>query len=239
MTRIAVNGAEGRMGQRILALAAESGKYEIAGKFDAKDTIALSGKGVLIDFSSSEGTLKALEACRKAGWGLVVGTTGLDDAVRKAVADAAHQIPVVLSANMSVGVNVVLGLLEEASRQLPNEFKIHITEAHHIHKKDAPSGTAIMLADAIARIKNWNVRELVQSWKAGKYNTEQIGMKVIREGEIVGDHTVSFQGPAETVEISHHAASRDTFARGSLLAATFLSNKPAGLYSMRDVLSVK
>lgn len=225
------------MGQRILALAAESGQYEIAGKFDAKDEIVLSGKGVLIDFSSPEGTILASRACSKAGWGLVVGTTGLDDAVRQALVDASEGVPIVLSSNMSVGVNVVLGLLEEASQRLPKEFSIKITEAHHIHKKDAPSGTAIMLADAISCIKNWNIKELIQSWRAGKYDTDKIRMEVIRKGEIVGDHTVSFQGPAETVAISHHAESRDTFARGALLAAAFLSQKTSGLYSMRDVLS--
>lgn len=238
MTRIAVNGSAGRMGQRILALAAESGRFEIAGKFDAADTIALTGKGVLIDFSSAEGSRKALDACLKAGWGLVVGTTGLEDKAREALWTASEKISIVFSSNMSVGVNLVLGLLEEAARKLPGEFAVKITEGHHIHKKDAPSGTALMLAQAVADVKGWNFKELAQSWKAGKFDTDKIKMKVIREGEIVGDHTVQFSGPAETVEITHNAHSRDTFARGALIAAEFAAKAaPGRLYSMRDVLA--
>jgi 4-hydroxy-tetrahydrodipicolinate reductase len=140
---------------------------------------------------------------------------------------------------MSIGVNVVLGLLESAAKRLPEEFNIRMTEAHHIHKKDAPSGTALMLAKQIADAKNWYIQDLVKSWREGKYNQagDKIGMKVVREGEIVGDHTVLFDGPAETIEITHRAKSRDTFARGALAAAVFAAKaKPGKLYTMADVL---
>jgi 4-hydroxy-tetrahydrodipicolinate reductase len=247
--RIAVNGALGRMGNRILALAAESKGFEIAGRYDAKpdaaarvetlSSAALKGKGVLIDFSSSEGAVLAMQAAIEAKWSLVVGTTGLDDNALDGLAAASRKIPVVFSSNMSIGVNVVLGLLESAAKRLPEEFNIRMTEAHHIHKKDAPSGTALMLARQVAAAKNWFVDDLIKSWRAGKFNQpgDKMMMKVIREGEIVGDHTVLFEGPAETIEITHRAKSRDTFARGALAAASFAATaKPGKVYSMADVL---
>ena len=227
MTRIAVHGAKGRMGQRILALAEESKQFEIAGRFDSGDAPALFGNGVLIDFSSPEGSRIALEACIKAKWGLVVGTTGLDAQAANTLEDAAQQIPIVFSSNMSVGVNLVAQLLEHASKKLP-DFKIKMTEAHHVHKKDAPSGTALMLQRVIAYAKGWD------KTRAAK----EIPIDVKREGEIVGDHTVLFTGPAETIEITHRAQSRDTFARGALQAARFAAEaKPGRLYSMADVLA--
>ena len=255
MVHIAVNGAAGRMGGRILALATESGKFSILGKFDTKEnssagirtfsSSSLEGKnkGVLIDFSSPQGTVMALQAARKAGWGLVVGTTGLDNQVLESLSEASGEIPIVVSSNMSVGVNVMLDLLHQAAQKLPKEFKIKITEAHHRHKKDAPSGTALTLAKEIAAAKDWNIEDLLKAWKAGNINTENsddnIKMKVVREGEIVGDHSVLFSGPSEDIEIIHRAKSRDTFALGALLAAEFLSRKTlgGGWYSMRDILS--
>lgn len=252
MTRVAVNGAAGRMGQRILALAAESGEYEIAGRFDAKadaagrierlstESLGNAG-GVLIDFSSPAGTETARQACLKAGWGLVVGTTGLDAKAAHALEEASLQIPVVFSSNMSVGINVVAQLLEAAAQKLPADFDIEITEAHHRHKKDSPSGTALLLARVIAMAKGWDLARALRYRTEGKTEQDrgrqEIGMQVIRAGEIVGDHTVLFAGPAETIEITHRAQSRDTFARGALLAARFAAQaRPGRLYSMTDVL---
>ena len=260
--RVAVNGAYGRMGTRILSLAATSTEYQIAGAFEheksgflGKDLLiaegktvkieslskaSFQGKGVLIDFSSSTGTNEALNLTLKAGWGLVIGTTGLDDKTMAAIKDASKKIPIVQSYNMSVGVNLVLELISLAAKKLGADFDIEITEAHHRHKKDAPSGTALMLADGIAKSKNWDLKKVLRYRQEGKVDgdrtTQEIGMQVIRGGEIVGDHSVLFAGPAETIEIKHHAQSRDTFARGSLLAAAFLSKKESGLYTMADVL---
>ena len=261
MTRIAVNGAMGRMGTRILELAAASAQFEIAGAFEheagghrgktiktaagkelkiqalAED--ALGGNGVLIDFSSPEGIPVAVEAAQKAGWGLVVGTTGAPAQASEMIRAASEKIPVVYSANMSVGVNLVLELVRIAASKLGKDFDIEITEAHHRHKKDAPSGTALLLADAILDAKGWD-RKALNYRQEGKSPSErperEIGIQVVRAGEIVGDHTVLFGGPAETIEIIHRAQSRDTFARGALLAASFLSQKQAGLYTMGDVL---
>ena len=243
MTRIAVNGASGRMGERILALAAESKDFEIVGRFDVNQGPAnLTGKGALIDFSSPAGSHEALQAALKAKWGLVVGTTGLDAKAANALENAAQEIPIVFSSNMSVGINLVAQLAEAASRKLSKDFDIEITEAHHRHKKDAPSGTALLLARVIAAAKGWDLKKALRYRTEGKVESdrghEEIGMQVIRAGEIVGDHTILFAGPSETIEITHRAQSRDTFARGALLAARFAANaKPGRLYSMTDVLA--
>ena len=248
MIKIAVNGAAGRMGSRILALAGQSGVYKISGAFDAgknfsklsADTLKKAGQGILIDFSSPSGVQASLLAAKKAGWGLVIGTTGLEENIQNALRSASKGTPIVCSSNMSVGVNLVLELLDLIVRKLPKDFNIEITEAHHRHKKDAPSGTALMLAAAIAKAKNWDLKKVLKyrtEGKAGERSQEEIGMQVIRAGEIVGDHTVLFAGPSETIEITHHAQSRDTFARGALLAAVFLSKKTKGLYTMKDVLA--
>src|SRR3989338_9173236 len=228
MVTIAVNGAAGRMGSRILALAAQAPKkYKVGGSFDhAKRGLSpLSPEGlkkvdVLIDFSSPEGTDQSLRACVSSKTKLVIGTTGLGPQTQEDVKKASKVIPIIYSANMSVGINLVAEALELLASRLGREFKISITEAHHIHKKDAPRGTALLLKNAMA--------------VAGK----AIEIKSIREGEIVGDHTVLFSGPAETIEITHRAQSRDVFALGALRAAVFLakSGKPGKLYSMRDVL---
>ncbi|MBI3253075.1 MAG: 4-hydroxy-tetrahydrodipicolinate reductase [Candidatus Omnitrophica bacterium] len=244
MVRIAVNGAAGRMGQRILELAKASGEFKIAGAFDEKEKRlskdSLGGKGVLVDFSAAAGTADSLAAAEKAGWGLVVGTTGLDAKMENALRAAGKNIPVVRSSNMSVGVNLLLELVALAAKRLGREFDIEITEAHHRHKKDAPSGTALMLAEAIARAKGWDLEKALRYRTAGKSAgerpDEEIGMQVIRAGEIVGDHTALFGGPAETIEITHRAQSRDTFARGALAAALFLSKKKNGFYTMADIL---
>ena len=229
MIKIAVNGAAGRMGTRILALADASKEYSVAGAFDengsgrvSAEALSKKGKGVLIDFSSPDGTLLALEAASGAGWGLVVGTTGLGGKVQRALSEARREIPIVYSANMSVGINLVLELLKLVSSKLPKGFAVKITEAHHVHKKDAPSGTALMLSAAAQKAMR---------------SRQKIDIQSIREGEIVGDHTVLFSGPAETIEITHRAQSRDAFARGALLAARFAASAKPGLYSMADVLA--
>ncbi len=234
-TRIAVNGSSGRMGKLICDIAArESGQFEVAGCFDATgqklsfDALKKIGQGgVLIDFSSPAGTLEAVSIASAAGWGLVVGTTGLEAKEYDALKKASSKIPVLVSSNMSMGVNLVIEVLEMLSKKAPEGFNIDITEAHHVHKKDAPSGTAIMLLNAIGGPRGWDEKKMV---------SEKARIHSIREGEIIGDHSVLFAAPEETIEIKHHARSRDIFAVGALYAATRLFEMNPGYYTMRDVL---
>ncbi len=262
MIKIGVNGACGKMGQRILALAAEDPQnYQAVHAFDTNvsigkktsqgmvlETLESYAGGVatlkcdvLIDFSGPEGAKQCQAAALSSKKALVIGSTGLDDGTLKAIEAAAAKVPVVVSSNMSVGVNLVIQMLEQITAKLPKDFDIEITEAHHRHKKDSPSGTALMLAKAIATVKGWDLKKCLQFRRESKADQERpsdvIGMQVIRAGEIVGDHTVLFAGPAETIEITHKAQSRDTFARGALLAATYAHQvKPGKIYSMKDVL---
>lgn len=199
---------------------------------------------VLIDFSGPDGARWCNAAANDAQIkGLVIGSTGLEDLIMESLKATAMRLPVVVSSNMSVGVNLLLELLDVITRKLPKDFDIEITEAHHRHKKDAPSGTALMLAAVIAKAKNWDLKKVLKYRGEGKIKedrpSDEIGMQVIRAGQIVGDHKVLFSGPAETIEITHRAQSRDTFARGALLAAGFTSSAKPGLYSMADVLKSK
>lgn len=273
MTKIGMNGALGKMGQRILLLAqADPSNFSIAGAFDLADrdevkngadvgpALGLPGpigvklaslQGInpsgltaceaVIDFSGPAGAETALTAAIQHKKALVIGSTGLSGAQEQKISEASKIIPIVYSSNMSVGVNVVLDLLAEASRKLPADFDIEITEAHHRHKKDAPSGTALSLAKAIAQAKGWILKDVLRYRSEGKVDKDrsnrEIGMQVIRAGEIVGDHTVLFAGPSETIEITHRAQSRDTFARGALRAAQFAAKAKPGLYSMKEVLA--
>ncbi len=262
MIKIGVNGACGKMGQRILALAAEDPRsYQAVQAFDTQasigkktsqgiviESLASYSEGeatlkcdVLIDFSGPEGAKQCQAAAASSKKALVIGSTGLDDETLRDIEAAAVKVPVVVSSNMSIGVNLVIQMLEQITARLPKDFDIEITEAHHRHKKDSPSGTALMLAKAIAHVKGWDLKKCLQFRKESKVDQERatdvIGMQVIRAGEIVGDHTVLFAGPAETIEITHKAQSRDTFARGALLAATYAHQaKPGKIYNMKDVL---
>ena len=240
MVKIAVNGALGRMGSRILALAAEQPKhfkvvqtFDLGGKAENLSSYANGGKkllcDVLIDFSGPEGARGSVDAARFSKKAVVIGSTGLDEELVKKIRSAAKAVPVVLSSNMSVGVTLVQELVAQAAKKLSEDFSVQMTEAHHCHKKDAPSGTALMLLQAIAGARKWD---------KGRTLKEKNQIHSIREGEIVGDHTVLFSGPSETIEITHRAQSRDTFARGALVAALFLSKKKKGFFSMQQVLGL-
>jgi len=240
MIKIAVNGAAGRMGSRILALANEQpNNFKVVQTFDLdgrSESLLPYVKGkkklkcdVLIDFSGPDGANWSAAAAHLSKKAVVIGSTGLDDEFMRKIKTIAKGIPVALSSNMSVGVNVMLALVVEAAQKLSDDFAVQMTETHHCHKKDAPSGTALMLLRAIADVRKWNTQRTTK--EKGRIHS-------IREGEIVGDHTVLFSGPSETIEITHRAQSRDTFARGALLAAQFVSKKTRGLYTMKDVLVI-
>jgi 4-hydroxy-tetrahydrodipicolinate reductase len=202
----------------------------------------LAGADVLIDFTRPEGTLAHLEACRRLAVRAVVGTTGFDSAGKAAIADAAHDIPIVFAPNMSVGVNVVMKLLDMAARALATGYDIEVIEAHHRHKVDAPSGTALAMGEVLAQALGRDLADcavMARQGHTGERDPSSIGFATIRGGDIVGDHTVLFAGTGERIEISHKSSSRQGYAQGSLRAAHFLADQRPGLYDMADVLNLR
>ena len=265
--RIAVAGASGRMGQMLIEAVGQAGDLQLSGALDVTSSpaigreagvllglantpnitadlaIGLAGAQVLIDFTRPEGTLAHLAACRKLGVNAVIGTTGFSEAQKAQIAEHAKHIAIVMAPNMSVGVNVVFKLLDMAARALSEGYDIEVIEAHHRHKVDAPSGTALkmgeVLAEALGRdLKDCAVyaREGFSSPERGERDPSSIGFASIRGGDIVGDHTVLFAGTGERIEITHRASSRAGYAQGSLRAARFLAGKTSGLFGMDDVL---
>ena len=243
MTRIAVVGASGRMGQAIIRSIAQSDKLELGAQLDKGDDLSmvLDAFDVLIDFTRPEATLEYLSTCQQANKAMVIGTTGFNDKELQAIDQAAKNIAIVFAPNMSVGVNLSLKLLEMAAKVIGEESDIEIVEAHHRHKVDAPSGTALKMGEVVANALG---RDLKQCAIYGREGIEQprdrqtIGFSTIRGGDVVGEHTVSFFMDGERVEVTHKASSRMTFANGAVRAAGWLQNKPSGLYSMQDVLDL-
>jgi 4-hydroxy-tetrahydrodipicolinate reductase len=263
--QIAIAGASGRMGHMLIEAVHEADDCELAGALDIPGSPALgqdakaflgqkSGVMVtsdlkvglkdartLIDFTRPEGTMAHLKVCRELGVGMVIGTTGLTEAHKAEIAAAAKHIPIMLSPNMSVGVNVTLKLLEMAAKALATGYDIEIIEAHHRHKVDAPSGTALKMGEVIAGALGRNLNDCAVYERYGHTGERQpgtIGFSTIRGGDIVGDHTVLFAGTGERIEITHKSASRVTYAQGSLRAVRFLANRKHGLYDMFDVLGL-
>jgi 4-hydroxy-tetrahydrodipicolinate reductase len=202
---------------------------------------ALKGADVFIDFTRPEGTLGHLELCRKQGVKMVIGTTGFTEQQKKKLKEAAADLAIVLAPNMSVGVNVMLKLVENAAKALGDDYDVEIIEAHHRHKVDAPSGTSLRLGETVAEALGRNLKEAAvygRQGVIGERDSATIGFATVRGGDIVGDHTVLFAGTGERVEITHKASSRVTFAQGALRAARFLKSKKSGLFDMRDVLGL-
>ena len=226
MIRIAVSGSEGRMGKRIINLAERDKGVVVAAKFDiGADPEPLIKKcDVLIEFTIASATMSHLAIAERLNKAIVIGTTALSGKDIAGIRKASRKIPVVFSPNMSVGVNVLFKLSRDAAKILPEEYKIEMTEAHHIHKKDAPSGTAKKLAEIVAGQR--------------KRDASSINIESRREGEIVGDHRLIFDSPTEKLELAHSAKTRDTFAAGAITAAKFLKEKKNGLYTMQDVLGI-
>jgi len=203
---------------------------------------ALSGAQVLIDFTRPEATFGYLDACAAAGVPLVIGTTGFDAAGKARIDEAAKRIPIVFAPNMSVGVNLLMKLAELAAEVLQDGYDIEIIEAHHRHKVDAPSGTALGLGQAVARAIDRDLASCAvfgREGVTGERDPKTIGFATVRGGDIVGDHTLLFAGIGERVELTHKASSRATFAQGALRAAKWLQGRAPGLYDMRDVLGLK
>ena len=216
-------GAAGRMGKTVLDLAQSDREIEIAAQCDLGDPIepAMKNCDVAIDFSQADSINEICRAASQHAKSLVIGTTGHSQQQRKTIEETAHSVPIVLASNFSVGVNALFWLTQRAAEFLGSDFNPEIVETHHTMKKDAPSGTAKTLTEILKGVRS-----------------SEIPIQSIREGEVVGEHTVIFKGPGESLELTHRAANRGIFAGGALRAAKWIINKPPGLYSMQDVLGL-
>jgi 4-hydroxy-tetrahydrodipicolinate reductase len=264
--RVAVAGASGRMGHMLIEALRDADDCQLAGALDLPSSPAigndacaylghasgvpvtadlragLSSAQVLIDFTRPEGTLTHLRACRELGVNAVIGTTGFSDAQKQEITEVARDIAIVMAPNMSVGVNVTLKLLEMAAKALATGYDIEVIEAHHRHKVDAPSGTALKMGEVIAQAIGRDLKDCAvyaREGVTGERDPSTIGFSSIRGGDIVGDHTVLFAGTGERIEITHKSSSRATYAQGSLRAVRFLADKRAGLFDMFDVLALR
>lgn len=261
-TRIVVSGATGRMGRTVAAVAREAGDVELVGGIgrDGRDVDAngayprietperaagmIADADVVLDFSAPPFLARVLDAqaAALAGRALVVGTTGLDDALRARLDDVAARTAVLVAANFSVGVNLLLALVEEAARRLPAEgYDVEIVEAHHRGKADAPSGTALALGGAVAAGRGADLAALRRDGRSGRPGerpTGEIAFHAVRGGSVAGEHTVLFLGAHERLELGHAAVDRSLFAEGAVVAARWMAGRPPGRYSMREVLGL-
>ena len=264
--KIAVAGSSGRMGRALLEAVLQGADTELGGALDVAGSASIGrnagelvgaatsvvvgaeidssirGCSALIDFTRPEGTLQHLVACRKLGVNLVIGTTGFSDAQKKIIADGAQDIAIVMAPNMSVGTNLVFKLSEIAASVLKDGYDVEIIEAHHRHKVDAPSGTALHIGGIIAKTLDRNLDECAvfgREGVTGERKNSTIGFATVRGGDIVGEHTVMFAGPGERVEIIVRSGSRATYAQGAVRAARFLAGKKSGLFDMQDVLGLR
>jgi 4-hydroxy-tetrahydrodipicolinate reductase len=263
LQQIAIAGSSGRMGRTLLEAVFQAPDMRLHAALERHDSPflgkdagellgspcgvhitdelerALTGAHTLIDFTRPEGTLAHLQVCRRLKVAMVIGTTGLSTEQKAAIAEAAREIPIMAAPNMSVGVTVMLNLLRTAAQALSEGYDIEIIEAHHRHKVDAPSGTALRMGEVIAQAVGRDLSKVAVYGREGVTGERQastIGFATVRGGDIVGDHTALFAGTGERLEITHKASSRATFAMGALRAARFLSGKSSGLFDMRDVL---
>lgn len=264
MVTVAINGAAGRMGQRLVALCAEDDQLQLAAAIErhgcdqlGQDAgcVAMVGTlgtvlaerlevkvDVLIDFTTPSATRAVLKSCVDTGTAIVIGTTGLNEADHRDIEQAANKIPVLQSPNMSLGVNLMFALAGQVASRLGDDYDIELTEAHHRYKKDAPSGTALGIAEAICDATGKNMATDVVYDRHGQdvpRRRGEIGMHAVRMGDVVGEHTVQFATLGERLEITHTATTRDIFARGALVAAKWLAGQAPGRYRMQDVLGLQ
>jgi 4-hydroxy-tetrahydrodipicolinate reductase len=266
LLQVAIAGSAGRMGRALLEAVFQSPDLRLHAALERPDSpllgkdagellgapcgvrisadvdAAIVGAHVLVDFTRPEGTMGHLAACARRGVKMVIGTTGLSAEQKAIIAGTAERLAVVQAPNMSVGVTLLLQLLDTAARVLHEGYDIEIIEAHHRHKVDAPSGTALRMGEVIAAALGRDLGQVAvygREGVTGERTPSTIGFATVRGGDIVGDHTALFAGTGERIEITHKASSRATFAVGALRAARFLADKPRGLFDMRDVLGLK
>lgn len=264
MTRVAINGAAGRMGRNLVAACLDNPALELAAAFEhgahealGRDAGEIAGCGqagvpvsadlgcatfdVVIDFTRPEVTLELVEFCCAEGIALVIGTTGFDDTQKADIEKAAREIPIVLAPNMGVGVNLMFDLVAQAARALGTDYDIEIVEAHHRHKLDAPSGTALRLGEVAADGRGVRLDDCAVYQRQGHTGAREpgaIGFATLRGGDIVGEHSVLFAGEGERIEITHRASSRRLFAQGAMRAASWIPGRAPRLYGMHDVLGL-
>ena len=244
---IAVSGALGRMGREVLEAVQAEPRAAFAGGFDREDgtmrDAALEAASVVIDFSAPEAAAALANAAHAGGPALVIGTTGLSPGQEAELARAGERVAVLRSGNFSLGVNLLIGLVEQAARALPSDaWDIEVSEAHHRRKVDAPSGTALMLGEAAARGRRVDLADVADRARDGVTGPRRpgaIGLSVVRGGGIVGEHAVLFAAEDELITLTHSARDRRLFARGAVAAALWVAGKPPGLYDMQDVLGLK
>ena len=267
MTRAAIAGAVGRMGQTLIHVIDEHESIVVGAATDQKGSDAIGGNAyqlagipvgnvtitetfadvadefdVMIDFTSPDATAEHVQQCVEFGKPMVIGTTGMNDDQIQKITEAAKFIPIMFAPNMSVGVNAMLGALELVAKTLGDDFDIEITEAHHRHKVDAPSGTALRIGEVIAAALGRDLDKCAvyaREGITGEREKNSIGFQTIRAGDIVGDHTAMFATDGERLEITHKASSRRAFANGAVRAALWVQEQPAGLYDMQDVLGLR
>ncbi|MFH1283689.1 MAG: 4-hydroxy-tetrahydrodipicolinate reductase [bacterium] len=259
MVNVIITGACGRMGSRITDLARNENRISVKGLVDRSDCDCFGKElfpglivtsdlvkvidqcDIVIDFTSPKSSLQYLEAASKHKKGIVIGTTGFDDKQIKEINNYSNSVPVVFAPNMSVGVNVLFKIIQEAAGLL-NGYDVEIIEAHHNKKKDAPSGTAKRIAEIVSKELGYSLGDSVvygRSGNVGERKKKEIGIHSIRAGNIIGDHTICFASSTESIELKHRAFSRDALAEGAIRAAIWLKGKGPGLYSMNDILGLK
>ncbi len=244
MTNLIITGSKGRMGRALAACAPNFPELRVVGQIDqGEDLRSVIEQGeVVIDFSSHSATPGILALCAEHKKAAVIGTTGHSNEDRSAIVRSSSQIPIVLSANFSTGVNALFWLTRKAAEILGPGFDLEIVEMHHRLKRDAPSGTARTLAEILAAVRSQQLEKVARYGRAGivgERTSSEIGLHSVRGGDVVGDHTVIFAGTGERLELTHKASSRETFANGALRAALWVVGKKAGLYDMEHVLGLK
>ncbi len=244
MPKITITGAKGRMGEALIRCSQNDPELELAGTVDLGDDLdtALDGADVVIDFSFHDATRGIVETAAARNQAVVIGTTGHSDEDKAAIRACAAKVPIVWASNYSTGVNTLFWLTRKAAEILGDGYDLEVVEMHHHHKKDAPSGTAATLGEILAEVRDLQVKEALRHGRegiVGARTSNEIGMHSLRGGDVVGDHTVIYAGPGERVELTHRAASRDTFANGALRASKWVVGKAPGIYSMEQVLGLE
>ena len=266
MLKVVIAGCSGRMGHALLEAIFSDIELTLHAAIDRADSVtigrdageqfgkktnvliasdmnaALKGADVLVDFTRPEASLMYLSECEIAKVGMIIGTTGFNAEQKNTISNAAQNIPIVFAPNMSVGVTLLINLVQAAAKVLSDGYDVEIVEAHHRHKVDAPSGTALRLGEAVAAALGRNLQECAiygREGVTGERNANTIGFATVRGGDVVGDHTVLFAGIGERIELTHKASSRATFALGALRAGKFLADKHNGLFDMQDVLGLR